>query len=50
VRFLVDPMLSERHFWPDFGGRANSEKRSPLVHPAIPVENALNVDAVIGKA
>ncbi len=50
VRFLVDPMLSERDSWPDFGGRANSEKRNPLVHPAIPVENALNVDAVIGKA
>lgn len=50
MRFLVDPMLSERHFWPDFGGRVNSEKRNPLVHPAIPVENAPNVDAVIGKA
>lgn len=50
MRFLVDPMLSERHSRPDFGGRANSEKRNPLVHPAIPVENALNVDAVIGKA
>lgn len=50
VRFLVDPMLSERHFWPDFGGRVNSEKRNPLVHPAIQVENARNVDAVIRKA
>jgi len=50
MRFLVDPMLSERHFWPDFGGRVNSEKRNPLVHPAIQVENARNVDAVIGKA
>ncbi|MDH4989661.1 hypothetical protein QEZ48_02305 [Aquamicrobium lusatiense] len=50
MRFLVDPMLSERDSWPDFGGRANSEKRNPLVHPAIQVENARNVDAVIGKA
>ena len=50
MRFLVDPMLSERDSRPDFGGRANSEKRNPLVHPAIQVENARNVDAVIGKA
>lgn len=47
VRFLVDPMLSERHSWPGFEGTVNSEERNPLVHLPIPVEDALDVDAVI---
>lgn len=28
VRFLVDPMLSDRHGWPGFEGTANSAIRS----------------------
>ncbi|WP_413875264.1 MBL fold metallo-hydrolase [Albidovulum sp.] len=47
TRFLVDPMLSERHAWPGFEGTVNSEERNPLVHLPFPVEDILDVDAVI---
>lgn len=47
VRFLVDPMLSERHAWPGFEGTLNSEEHNPLVHLPFPVEDILDVDAVI---
>ncbi|WP_211325826.1 MBL fold metallo-hydrolase [Hephaestia caeni] len=47
TRFLVDPMLSERHAWPGFEGTVNSEERNPLVHLPFPVEDIVDVDAVI---
>mgnify|MGYP005989926359 CR=1 FL=1 len=47
VRFLIDPMLSDRHSWPGFEGTVNSEERNPLVHLPLPVADIINVDAVI---
>lgn len=47
MRFLVDPMLSERQSWPGFEGTANSEERNPLVHLPLPVEEIIDIDAVI---
>lgn len=47
VRFLVDPMLSDRHSWPGFEGTVNSEERNPLVHLPITKEEIIDVDAII---
>ncbi|WP_426128407.1 MBL fold metallo-hydrolase [Pararhizobium sp. PWRC1-1] len=47
VRFLVDPMLSDRHSWPGFAGSVNSEERNPLVHLPMTKEEIIDVDAVI---
>ncbi|MEJ5021040.1 MBL fold metallo-hydrolase [Ochrobactrum vermis] len=47
VRFLVDPMLSDRHTWPGFPGSVNSEERNPLVHLPMTKEEIIDVDAVI---
>lgn len=47
VRFLVDPMLAERHAWAGFEGTLNSEERNPLVHLPFPIEDIVDVDAVI---
>lgn len=47
VRFLVDPMLSDRHSWPGFEGTVNSEERNPLVHLPMTREEIVEVDAVI---
>lgn len=47
VRFLVDPMLSDRHSWPGFEGTVNSEERNPLVHLPMTKEEIIDVDAVI---
>ena len=47
VRFLVDPMLSERHSWAGIKGTVNSEERNPLVHLPFAVEELIDVDAVI---
>ncbi|MDA5241556.1 MBL fold metallo-hydrolase [Agrobacterium radiobacter] len=47
VRFLVDPMLSDRHSWPGFEGSVNSEERNPLVHLPMTKEEIIDVDAVI---
>ena len=47
VRFLVDPMLSDRRAWPGFEGTVNSEERNPLVHLPMTKEEILDVDAVI---
>lgn len=47
VRFLVDPMLSERHSWPGFEGTVNSEERNPLVHLPMTKDEIIDVDAVI---
>lgn len=47
TRFLVDPMLSHRHAWPGFPGTVNSEERNPLVHLPLPMDEILDVEAVI---
>lgn len=47
TRFLVDPMLSDRHAWPGFEGTVNSEERNPLVHLPLTTDEILDVDAVI---
>lgn len=47
VRFLVDPMLSVRHAWPGFEGTVNSDERNPMVHLPLPIEEIIDVDAVI---
>lgn len=47
TRFLVDPMLSERHSWPGFEGTVNSEERNAMVHLPLTIEEILDVDAVI---
>ncbi|MNS87477.1 metal-dependent hydrolase [compost metagenome] len=47
IRFLVDPMLSDRHAWPGFEGSVNSEERNPLVHLPMTKEEIIDVDAVI---
>ena len=47
VRYLVDPMLSDRHAWPGFEGSVNSEERNPLVHLPMTKEEIIDVDAVI---
>ncbi|WP_311273409.1 MULTISPECIES: MBL fold metallo-hydrolase [unclassified Rhizobium] len=47
VRFLVDPMLSDRHAWPGFAGSVNSEERNPLVHLPMTKEEIIDVSAII---
>ena len=47
VRFLVDPMLSDRHSWRGYEGTVNSEERNPLVHLPMTKEEIMDVDAVI---
>lgn len=47
VRFLVDPMLSDRQSWPGFEGSVNSKERNPLVHLPMTKEEIIDVDAVI---
>lgn len=39
-RFLIDPMLSERHAFPGFEGSVNSEQRNPMVHLPMNFSNA----------
>lgn len=47
LRFLVDPMLAERHVLPGFPGTVNSEQRNPMVHLPLPIAEIVDVDAVI---
>jgi L-ascorbate metabolism protein UlaG (beta-lactamase superfamily) len=47
VRFLVDPMLADRHSFPGFPGTVNDEERNPMVHLPLPIPNIIDVDAVI---
>ncbi|MBM3604200.1 MAG: MBL fold metallo-hydrolase [Alphaproteobacteria bacterium] len=47
VRFLVDPMLAERHAFPGFPGTANAHEANPMVHLPLPLANLIDVDAVI---
>ena len=46
-KFLVDPMLAEKGAFPGFEGTPNSHIANPLVHLPIPMDEILDVDAVI---
>jgi L-ascorbate metabolism protein UlaG (beta-lactamase superfamily) len=46
-RLLVDPLLAEQGAYPGFAGTANSHLANPLVGLPVPVEELLDVDAVI---
>lgn len=45
--FLIDPMLAEKGRYPGFDGTLNSHLRNPTVELPMPIEEILNVDAVI---
>ncbi len=47
VRFLVDPMLADRHALPGFPGTVNSNQRNPMVPLPVPISEIVDVDAVI---
>jgi L-ascorbate metabolism protein UlaG (beta-lactamase superfamily) len=47
VRFLIDPMLAAKDSIPGFAGTANEHLRNPTVALATPMEQILDVDAVI---
>jgi L-ascorbate metabolism protein UlaG (beta-lactamase superfamily) len=46
-KFLVDPFLAEKGAYPGFEGTANSHLRNPLVDLPVPVNEILDVNAVI---
>lgn len=47
VRFLIDPMLAEQGAYPGFEGTVNSHLSNPRVPLPLPMDEILNVDAVI---
>jgi L-ascorbate metabolism protein UlaG (beta-lactamase superfamily) len=47
VRFLIDPLLAEQGAYPGLDGTPNSEWRNPLTPLPLPVEEIIDVDAVI---
>ena len=47
IRFLIDPWLSPKDTYPPIPGAANPTLRCPVHELPIPVEEILNVDAVI---
>lgn len=46
-KFLIDPMLAEKGAFPGFDGTINSHVANPLVDLPIPMNEILDVDAVI---
>ena len=46
-RILVDPVLAAKGAYPGFEGTINSDKFNPLVDLPVPVDEILDVDAVI---
>jgi len=46
-RFLIDPLLAEQGAYPGFPGTANSHLANPLVGLPLPVEQLLDVDAIV---
>ena len=46
-KFLVDPMLAEKGGFPGFEGTINSHIPNPLVDLPVPMDEILDVDAVI---
>lgn len=47
TRFLVDPYLADKDAYPGFEGTVNSQTRNPLVELRTPMEEIIDVDAVI---
>ena len=47
TRFLIDPMLSAKGAFPGFAGTANSHLRNPLVELPLPIDDLVDVDAVV---
>lgn len=47
VRFLIDPMLSPKGAFPAFPGTPNDHLSNPAVELPIPMQEILNVDAII---
>lgn len=47
ARFLIDPMLAPMHSMPGFAGTANPHLRNPTVALGVPMDEILDVDAVI---
>lgn len=47
VRFLIDPMLAEQGAYPGFPSSANSHLSNPTVPLGLPLEELLDVDAVV---
>src|SRR3569623_61538 len=46
-KFLVDPMLAEKGAFPGFEGTINSHIANPLVDLPVPMDEILDVDAVV---
>lgn len=46
-RLLVDPLLAEQGAYPGFAGTANSHLANPLVGLPVPLDELLDVDAVV---
>lgn len=46
-KFLIDPMLAEKGAFPGFDGTINSHIANPLVNLPVPMDEILDVDAVI---
>lgn len=44
---LIDPFLAPKNTYPGFEGTANSHLRNPLVELPIPIEQVIDVDAVL---
>lgn len=45
--FLIDPFLAPKGMYPGFEGTANSHLRNPLVELPLPIEQIIDVDAVL---
>lgn len=45
--FLIDPMLAPKEAYPGFEGTVNSHLRNPLVELPQPIDNIIDVDAVL---
>ena len=46
-KFLIDPMLGEKGAFPGFEGTPNSHIANPVVDLPIPMDEILDVDAII---
>ena len=47
TKFLIDPYLAEKGAYPGFEGTVNSHIRNPRVDLKMPMDEILDVDAVI---
>lgn len=45
--FLIDPMLAPKDTYPGFEGTANSHLRNPTVDLPLPIDEIVNVDAIL---